>query len=332
MPAVSVLMLAYNVHGYIADAIQSVLDQSFQDFELIIYNDGSTDGTVNVVRKFSDSRIRLIDNPVNQGLSHARQATLEAATGKYVAILDSDDVSLPDRLQKQYHFMEQHPQVMLCGGNALIIDEESNKTGELLHQIYGHDELKVRFFFNNILVNSCVMFRREKALQLGGYRDRAPAEDYDLFVRLADQGAIYIFNEPLVYYRIHEANISQSKRDAAIAYLREIKDEQLRLLGSDPQQYGAIFDALLWWRITEYSLEEFFTMLVALKDANRLTQKLPVRLFERELYTRWYNLVLATAPKKQASSYLLRKELFNSSNLTFKQARRIVKSWLRSLF
>ncbi|WP_257666450.1 glycosyltransferase family 2 protein [Parapedobacter tibetensis] len=332
LPAVSVLMPAYNAEAFIRQSIQSVLDQPFQDFELIIYNDGSTDTTACKVWQFLDPRIQFIDNKQNQGLTHARQATLELATGRYVAILDSDDVSFPDRLEKQYRFLERHPEVILCGGNALLMDAEGRTSGELLHQAYRQEELKIRFFFNNIFVNSSVMFRRAEAVQLGGYRDRAPVEDYDLFVRLADQDAIHVFNEPLVYYRTHEGNISQSKRDTAIFQLRRIKDDQLRLLRVDPQQYGAIFDALLWWRVAEHSLQDFYTMLVALKDANRRSRKLPIRLFERELYTRWYDLVLATTPKKQAAAYLLKKGLFSVFYLTFKQARRIVKLWLRSFF
>lgn len=163
-PHVSVLMLAYNVEHYIGQAIQSILDQSFEDFELIIFNDGSTDGTASVVTQYSDPRIRFMDNSVNKGLAHARQNTLAAALGKYVAILDSDDIAMSERLAKQYYFMESHSDVALCGGNALLIDEEGKSTGELLHPVYQTAEWKVRFFWNNIFVNSSVMFRREQAI------------------------------------------------------------------------------------------------------------------------------------------------------------------------
>lgn len=332
LPEVSVLMPAYNAEAYIHQAVQSILDQSLQEFELVIFNDGSTDNTAGIIRQFTDPRIRFIDNKENQGLTRARQATLALATGKYVAILDSDDVSFPDRLAKQYHFLEAHPAVVLCGGNAVLMDAQGETSGDLLHQSYLPEELKLHFFFNNIFVNSGVMFRRDTALEVGGYRDRAPAEDYDLFVRLADQHEIHVFNEPLVYYRVHEANISQTKRNTAIFQLRQIKNDQLRLLGADPKQYGAIFDALLWWRVNDHPLQDFYAMFVALKDANRLSRKLPIRLFERELFTRWYELVVATTPRKQVAGYLLKKELFSASHLTFKQIRRIAKFWLRSLF
>lgn len=332
-PLVSVLMAAYNVERYISYAIQSILDQSFQDFELIIFNDGSTDGTASVVTQYSDPRIRFIDNPVNKGLAHARRNMLAAAIGKYVAILDSDDIAMSGRLAQQYDFMERRSDVVLCGGNAILIDEEGKSTdNKLLHPAYQATEIKNWFFWNNILVNSSVMFRREQAVMIGGYRDMAPVEDYDLFVRLTDQHSMHVFNEPLVYYRVHGQNISQAKRDTAIAHLRTIKDQQLQLLGVNHKIFGVVFDALLWRRFADHTPEAFFSLLTQLKSANHLSGKLPVRPFDKELFNRWYDVVTSTMPKNQVAPYLFRKELFKISFTTFKQKRRIVKFWLRSLF
>ncbi len=329
---VSVLMAAYNAERYISHAIQSVLDQSFQDFELIVYNDGSTDDTAAVVKKISDSRILFIDNVINKGLQHARNTLLKSATGKYVAILDSDDIALPNRLEKLYHFLEAHPRVSLCGGNALVIDGDGRGDGTLYCPLFKPQELKVDFFFNNVFVNSSVMFRRDVALEVGGYRDLTIGEDYDLFVRMADRHEIHVFHEPVVHYRIHGANISLTKVNTTASQLRKIKDHQLWLIGVDPVQYGAIFDAHLSGRVHAYPLQDFYAMFVALKNANRLSNKLPIDLFERELYRRWYELVVSITPKKHVAGYLLKKELFSLSHLTAKQARRIAKFWLRSLF
>lgn len=331
-PLVSVLMLAYNVEHYISPAIQSILEQSFQGFELIIYNDGSTDGTASVVRQFSDSRIRFLDQPLNRGLAYARQLTLEAAVGKYIAILDSDDIAFTERIKLQCQFLEEHPDVILCGGNAMLIDGEGKSNGERLHPNYAAGELKVRFFFNNIFVNSSVMFRRSEALLVGGYQDVAPVEDYDLFVRLGDVGSIYVFNEPLVYYRVHGENSSQTGRDLAITHLRKIKDNQLQLLGVDAQLHGPVFDALMWWQLERHTIEDFYQLLVALKSANRGSGKLPEVLFESALYDHWFKLVYAKISKRNRLPYLLRKELFSISLTSFKHKRRIFKLWLKSIF
>lgn len=323
-------MAAYNAAPYIETAIRSVLSQTFGDFELIVYNDGSTDETAAIVRQFSDARICLLDYSENKGIAVARQSLLEAATGPYVAILDSDDISLSHRLETQIRFLEANPEVVLCGGNAVLIDREGNETGGLLHPYYNPRNLKVRFFFNNIFVNSSVMYRREHALREGGYRDKAPAEDYDLFVRIANGHAIYTFNDPLVYYRVHDQNISTVQREVAIKQLRTIKDEQLRQLGVDAEKHGAVFDALLWGRKDHYFIDDFYATLVALKSANRISKKLPITSFEKELYNRWFNLVSVVIHRNEAAAYLLRRGLFRVSLLSAKQRRRILKFWLRS--
>src|SRR5690606_38182693 len=165
------------------------------DFELIVYNDGSTDHTAAIVREFTDPRIRLLSSSQNKGITYARQTALGLASGKYVAILDSDDEAFPTRLEKQYTFLETHPHVKLCGGNAEVIDENGTPTVAVLIPPYRPEEFKVKLFFNNIFVNSTVMYRREEVLSLGGYRDRAPAEDYDLFVRLANVYEIHVLTE-----------------------------------------------------------------------------------------------------------------------------------------
>lgn len=333
MPQISVLMLAYNADKYIYNSIQSVLKQSFQDFELIIYNDGSTDKTSAVVREVRDSRIKLIDNKVNMGLSYARISSLKEAKCKYVAILDSDDLSFPNRLQMQYNFMEKHPEVALCGGNAELINEEGHTKNEKLHKTYKKRDLKAILFFNNIFVNSSIIFRREIVNKLGGYHDMAPVEDYELFVRIADRYPIHTFNKALTYYRIHDNNISQKKHDLAVKRLRQIKSLQLTMLGIDPERYEEIFDAALCGKYDKFRLQEFFDLLKELKVRNRRLKKLPFHYFEKRLYSMWYDLVINKVGKKNALPFLLDKNMFRLKVITWKQLRNIVKlsikHWLK---
>ncbi|MGV3764005.1 glycosyltransferase family 2 protein [Parapedobacter sp.] len=332
-PAVSVLMAAYNAGLYIREAIQSVLGQTFRDFELIVYNDGSTDDTSAIVNEFTDPRIRLIADENNKGITHARQVALRAARGKYIAILDSDDVAFPSRLEKQYQFLEVHPDVVLCGGNAVVIDENGNTTTQVLIPSYKPEELKVKLFFNNIFVNSTVMYRRAEVLSLGGYRDREPAEDYDLFVRLADAYEIRMLAEEyFVRYRLHSSNSSYIKQKKLVDHVREIKREQLVSIGvKSAEIYVSAFEALIRGAFKDHSIEDFYELLVALRSANLTSNKLPQTIFEKELFDRWYLIVTSTIRKRQAASYLLRKGLFKVSLTSPKQKRRIFKFWLRSL-
>jgi len=332
MPQISVLMLAYNADKYIYDSIQSILKQSFEDFELIVYNDGSTDRTSEVVKGIFDPRIRFIDNKVNMGLSHARISSLKEAKCKYVAILDSDDLSFPDRLEVQFDFMEKHPEVALCGGNAVLIDGHGNSKNKKLHKTYKKQDLKAILFFNNIFVNSSIIFRREIVNKLGGYHDMAPVEDYELFVRIADRHPIFTFNRALVYYRIHDNNISQKKHNLAVKKLRHIKSLQLSMLGIDPEKYEEVFDAALCGKYDKFRIEEFLGLFNGLKVNNRRLEKLPFPYFERRLYSIWYDLVITKVGKKNALPFLLHKDIFGLKILTWTQLRTIVKLSIKGWF
>src|SRR5690554_1467307 len=123
-PKITVFMAAYNAEAFIAEAISSILNQSFEDFELLVVNDGSIDKTVDVVHSFADPRIRLIHNEKNNGLVYTRNSALDEARGEYIAVLDSDDIAVPERLQLQYDYMIQYPKIALCGGHAALIDAQ----------------------------------------------------------------------------------------------------------------------------------------------------------------------------------------------------------------
>jgi len=326
-------MTAYNASLYIREAIQSVLDQTFHDFELIVYDDGSSDRTSTIVGEFIDPRIQLISGTHNKGITHARQVALGAARGKYVAILDSDDVAFPSRLEKQFQFLEANPDVVLCGGNAVVIDEGGNTTTQGLIPAYRPEELKVKLFFSNIFVNSTVMYRREEVLALGGYRGRALAEDYDLFVRLANVYEIgMLAKDYFVRYRLHSNNTSLIKEKELIGHVREIRRDQLALIGvANIETYLPTFEALTRGQLKNLSIEDYYALLVELKSANRKSGKLPQKIFEKELFDWWYRIVVSTMQRNKRASCLLRKELFKISHTSFKQKRRILKFWLRSL-
>jgi glycosyltransferase involved in cell wall biosynthesis len=123
VPRVSVVMPTYNDALYLRDAIDSILNQTFTDFEFIIVNDGSADDTERIILSYEDKRIRYLKNEVNAGNTVARNKGMEAARGRYIAIMDSDDVSVPDRLETQYKYMERHPGIGILGGAKIFFDE-----------------------------------------------------------------------------------------------------------------------------------------------------------------------------------------------------------------
>lgn len=201
-PIVSVLLPVYNCERYLADAIESILTQSFSDFEFIIIDDGSTDRSSEVIASFGDQRIKVFQHE-NRGLAATLNRGIGLATGKYIARQDQDDLSYPERLAHQVAFMEAHPNCALLGTWAQIM--EIDRVVNRFHRHPVDDaELRYLMLFNNPFVHSSVMLRRSALDQVGGYTtdpDRQPPEDFELWSRLARVGGIANLGEVLLAYR-----------------------------------------------------------------------------------------------------------------------------------
>jgi len=168
MPAISVLMSAYNAEKYISESIESILNQTFNDFEFIIINDGSTDNTEKIIKSYNDKRIKYISQE-NIGVSKSLNRGLKIATGKYIAKLDADDVSYPERLEEQFKFMENNPTYVVCGCYADVIDESGNYI-YVYNNIPSYDEdIRKTMNYKNCFIHSSTFYRREIALSIGGY-------------------------------------------------------------------------------------------------------------------------------------------------------------------
>ena len=146
MPKITVFIPAYNTAQYISDAINSILSQTYTDFELLIIDDGSTDETNQIISSYSDSRIRLIKNRENRGLVYSRNLALTEARGKYLAILDSDDVAHENRLEIQLKEFENRPNLALLGTPANIINSQGERTGEIIKVKHGKDNVSTELF------------------------------------------------------------------------------------------------------------------------------------------------------------------------------------------
>lgn len=217
MPKVTVLMAVYNGERYLHEAVESILNQSFVDFEFVIVEDGSKDNTWQILSEYAaqDSRIRLVRNPENMGLAKSLNKGLRVARGEYIARQDADDVSLPDRLVKQVSVLDAQPQVVLVSGNIDLIDTD----GRVWHQPRRTASPRLiawfLLFYNYLGGHSQVMFRREPVIQIGGYAETYPySQDYELWLRLAGTGEIAILQDVLLRYRTHSDSITAKHSDA----------------------------------------------------------------------------------------------------------------------
>jgi len=218
-PLVSVILPTYNAAAYLDKAVDSILTQHYRHFELIIVNDGSTDNTQNLLARYQDPRITVI-NQANLGLPKALNQGIRMAKGKYIARQDADDISLPERLSEQIAFMEQNPSYALLGTwshikTAMGSHEGDSTQGSRQHQHpSSNGQLQVLLLINNQFVHSSVMIRTNCLHSIGLYSEdpeHYPPEDYDLWLRIAKQHHIANLPRVLLEYLELPTSISRTK-------------------------------------------------------------------------------------------------------------------------
>lgn len=211
IPCVSVLMPVYNAERFLKSAVDSILSQSFSDFELVAINDGSTDSSLDILESYSDQRIRIISNTRNLGLITTLNNGLKEARAEYVARMDADDVSHPERLEKQVRYLDKNPNTVMVGSWGIYIDEAGCNLFPIQPPHHSKEMRKALFKFN-CFIHPSVMFRKIPVLSAGGYNEKAQhAEDYDLWLRLSESFSLANIPEVLVSYRIHADQISLRK-------------------------------------------------------------------------------------------------------------------------
>jgi glycosyltransferase involved in cell wall biosynthesis len=209
VPKISILLPAYNVAPYIRGAMESILSQSFKDFELLVFEDASTDETLDILSTFKDSRVRLLHSTVNRGyITHLNEGLLQAQ-GEYIARMDADDIAVALRLEKQCNYLDQNPEISVLGSDVYTTFEDG-KRGPLWKYPETPEKVAARLLFHTSHAHPAVMFRRE-LVDKGLFRyDESfySAEDYELWTRLAGQVRMANISLPLLYYRISKQQVS----------------------------------------------------------------------------------------------------------------------------
>jgi glycosyltransferase involved in cell wall biosynthesis len=232
-PEVTVFMAVFNGEKFIKQAIDSVLEQTFRDFELLLIDDGSTDNSVSIIKEYNDDRIRLLQNETNLGLFLTRNRGIEEARGKYFATLDCDDIATKGRLELQLKYFQQHTNAAVCAGRVIYIDSSSKRIGTRAPLSGDQDYYKALLLFTNIFINSATMIDMDVLKKIKYRTGYEPAEDYDLFERIADEYEIGIINDVMCYYRIHGGNVSTIKSEHRKIGERIIIERQLKRYGFD---------------------------------------------------------------------------------------------------
>ena len=210
-PVISVLMPVFNCEAYVAEAVDSVLAQTFRDYEFLIVDDGSTDRSGRLLEDFAtrDQRIRLISRP-NTGITRALNEMIGLARGKYLARMDADDVCVADRFARQADYLDSHPECVVVGSRVMLMDPYGSPVARSGHSLT-HREIDRELMTRSgwAVVHPSVMMRRDAVVAVGGYDERwRHCEDHDLFLRLAEVGRVANLHEVLLWYRRHYASIN----------------------------------------------------------------------------------------------------------------------------
>lgn len=234
-PLVSVVMPVFNGSNYMREGINSILAQTYQNLELILVDDCSIDDTLAIMKSYQDPRIRIIRNTVNLGASATRARGIQESYGKYIALMDHDDISVSERLTKQVAFMENHPNIGVCSS---WIQDFGEGPGTVAKYETEPDAVKCHLLFYCLINNSSAMIRRtvitpEALRQSSQYPD---AGDYALWLELANLTSITILPEVLLYYRVHPEQISSSRWKTQLEDTMKIHEIHLRSLGIKPSE------------------------------------------------------------------------------------------------
>lgn len=223
MPKLSIVTAVYNAERYIVESLDSVFNQPYKDFELIIINDGCTDRTLHFLESYLDrSNVTLLKNKYNEGYGYSRNRGFLAAAGEYIAIHDADDVSLPHRFQKEVDLLDRRKDITVVGGHAVRISDTGQIIGSMVYppETTGDAFRVIKQFKLNPIIDPSSMFRRQPILDIGAYRMGSKLKtvhDFDLWCRLLLEGhQLYNFQEPLIKYRINPAGVTRIRKQEQI--------------------------------------------------------------------------------------------------------------------
>lgn len=279
----SVILPCYNAEKYVAKAVRSILEQSFKNIELIIIDDCSSDTTISIIQSIKDSRIRFIQKEKNTGYTDSLNLGIQIARGTYIARMDADDISLPDRIAKQVAYMETHPECIICGSWIELIPER-----KIVEYPVYHDEILLTLFEKSAFAHPGMMMRKSilDVYNLRYNKQFEPAEDYELWTRMMMLGKMHNIPEVLLQYRTHEQQISNAKRElqrnnqlrARLALLQQLSAESLKMdLLSDnivPSDNHALSE-----------LKERLRLLTGFIATNRIKKIYPTQQFESYVHS-----------------------------------------------
>lgn len=259
-PKITVLLPAYNAGPYIREAVDSVLRQTFTDFELIVINDGSKDDTAQILDSYTDPRMKVVHQE-NMGLVRTLNKGLAMARGKWIARFDADDVCYPRRLEEQVAFMQRHPDYVLTGSEADYMDEHGNFIFTYKFRNYEDAEIRAAAFRECGMIHASVMYSKQAVLDAGGYDEHAITfEDHLLWRNLAAHGKMSIMRKPLIKVRFNPDSVTIDEKWRGKDFL-ELKARSIKQGYVNDEDYELLKSILRKQNFAAYKQAAYHSML-----------------------------------------------------------------------
>jgi glycosyltransferase involved in cell wall biosynthesis len=285
---VTVLMPVYNAEKYLASAIQSILDQTYKDFELLLINDGSTDKSVEVIESFNDSRIKLVHNEQNINVESTLNRGLDLIDTEYIARMDSDDIAFPNRLQKQVEYMDKHPEVGVCSSWIHLFDAVEYD----IQNPTDHDEIQCELLFHNVIAHPGVIMRKSLIdkynLRYAKYRY---AEDLDMWMRCSFLFKLHNVPEVLLNYRISSNSVSQAHSQLQNESINKVLKKNFEALGLNLNDDQINLHKKIGYKVPftdRIELTKAGKHLYEMIVANQRTSRYPKEVFKKTIIKYWY--------------------------------------------
>lgn len=336
-PKVTVLMPVYNGEKYLRDAIESILKQSFIDFEFLIFNDGSTDDSEKIINSYSDSRIKLINNEKNIGLVNTLNKGLETAIGEYIVRMDCDDVSLKNRLTVQVEFMDRNTNI---GASGSYYCRLLNGKKAIMDFPLSQDELKCFMLFICPIAHPTAIIRRSVVVKekLRYRQEYIHSEDYDFWSQLSEFSQLANVSDVLLNYRVHENQITSNadfaqQRNKTVSAIRKRQLEKIGIISSSDELniHNLISDGTKPGLLADLNLaEEWLKKLISENDKNRILNK---NYIEKIIIERWLRMCFNFYGGAKGLKYFYNSSLYDLVKLPIKTKLELINnlyySWKR---
>ena len=328
MCKISVLMPVYNAEKYLNGAIDSILAQTYSDFEFVIIDDCSSDASVSIIESYNDSRIVFLKNERNSGVAVTLNRGLEICRGEYIARMDSDDISRPERFAKQVAFLDMNPDVAVvtCGVRTFCNEKTISECG---WSNVEPERIKKDLFFSCALAHPTVMMRKDVINSLSGYAPEYNGlEDYELWCRVIENHKIASVGEVLFEYRIHEGQVSKKPPESVKKAQKELKKRQLEQIGavlSENELNAFLSFATGDFACTDEEIDYLHKAFCKISESNRNVLFYDPDMLDADLKT----VLMEKTTKKQRKKILKASTLLSSLYIRKYEIKQAVKKVLK---